>query len=37
MVVQDTPGLIQFDEEIPYIQKVISSSDLLLFVVDYKQ
>ncbi len=37
VVIQDTPWLIQFDEEIPYIQKVIDSSDLLLFVVDHKQ
>jgi len=37
VLVQDTPGLIQFDEEIPFIQEVIHTSDLILFVVDHKQ
>jgi predicted GTPase len=30
----DTPGLDTFDEEIPFIQKVIDSSDLILFLID---
>ena len=30
----DSPGLIEFDEERSFIQKIIDESDLLLFVVD---
>lgn len=37
VLIQDTPWLIQFDEEIPFIQEVIKTSDIILFVVDHKQ
>lgn len=34
MVFSDSPGLGNFDEEIIFIRKLISTCDLLLFVVD---
>ncbi len=33
----DSPGLDNFEQEIPYIQKIIAEADLLLFVVDGKK
>ncbi len=30
----DSPGLDNFDQELPYIQKIIDDADILLFVVD---
>jgi GTPase len=34
VTIVDTPGLDTFEEEIPYIQKVIEESDLIFFVID---
>lgn len=33
----DSPGLDNFDQEIPYIQKIIDTADILLFVIDGKK
>ncbi len=30
----DSPGLLDFTEEIPYIERIIQHSDLLLFLID---
>jgi predicted GTPase len=30
----DSPGLEEFDEERPFIRKILDESDLILFVVD---
>jgi len=31
----DSPGLDTFDKEIPYLEKVIMDSDLVLFLIDF--
>jgi|UPI0003470403 hypothetical protein len=30
----DSPGLGDFSDEVPFIEKIIKNSDLLLFVID---
>ncbi|MEI7478417.1 MAG: GTPase [bacterium] len=30
----DSPGLLDFHEELPFIEQIIAESDILLFVVD---
>lgn len=34
VVFADSPGLLEFNEEWPFIQKIIDESDLVLFVID---
>jgi hypothetical protein len=34
LVFFDSPGLLDFSDEVPFIEKIIKESDLLLFVVD---
>ncbi|USN57313.1 MAG: 50S ribosome-binding GTPase [Candidatus Peribacteria bacterium] len=34
VTILDTPGLDTFEEEIPYIQTVITQADIILFVID---
>lgn len=36
ITITDSPGLLDFEEERPFIQKIVDDSDLLLFVVDDK-
>jgi len=30
----DSPGLLDFTDELPYIEQIVKESDLLLFLVD---
>jgi GTP-binding protein len=34
MIFFDSPGLLDFTDELPYIEQIIKESDLLLFLVD---
>ena len=34
VMVFDSPGLLDFSDEVPYITQIVQDSDLLLFLID---